>query len=221
MLSPFRRGIFQVPARLPAPKLLKSQQRLPRAERQGADQPDCVYNGSEVDHRKWAKAHFFVGLLISRHMTNGLVAKVTEIAERVAASEGIEIVDVELKGGGKSRVLRIFIDKPEGVTHNDCEFISQQVGTILDVEDVMPGDRYTLEVSSPGVERKLVKARDFERFVGHKIKITLNEPVSSKTHMEGRLAGFSNGVITLEQAQGESVQIDLKQLKKANLKFEW
>ncbi len=84
-----------------------------------------------------------------------VVEKVREIAERVASREGMEIVDVQLLGGGGSRVLRIFIDKPQGVSHADCEFISQNVGTILDVEDVVPGSGYTLEVSSPGVERKL------------------------------------------------------------------
>ena len=81
---------------------------------------------------------------------NTVVEKVREIAERAGASEGSEIVDVQLLGGGGTRVLRIFIDKPAGVTHADCEFMSQQVGTILDVEDVIPGGRYTLEVSSPG-----------------------------------------------------------------------
>src|SRR5437763_472992 len=99
-----------------------------------------------------------------------IVEKVREIAERVGASEGIEIVEVELLGGGKQRMLRIYIDKPSGVTHGDCELISQNVGTILDVEDVIPGEQYTLEVSSPGVERKLTKARDYERFTGQKIK---------------------------------------------------
>ncbi len=83
-------------------------------------------------------------------MREAVVARVTEIAERVGRSEGLEIVDVELLGGGNGRVLRIFIDKPQGVSHADCELISQQVGTILDVEDVIPGGRYTLEVSSPG-----------------------------------------------------------------------
>ncbi len=99
-----------------------------------------------------------------------VIDKVIEIAERVGASEGIEIVDVDLVGGGQNRVLRIFIDRPpvpgqvvdpaapQGVTHADCEFISQHVGTILDVEDVIPGAGYTLEVSSPGVERKLTQA---------------------------------------------------------------
>ncbi|HYV61618.1 MAG TPA: ribosome maturation factor, partial [Bryobacteraceae bacterium] len=91
-----------------------------------------------------------------------------EITERVGADTGLEVVDVQLLGGGGTRVLRIFIDKPEGVTHADCEHISQNVGTILDVEDIIPGGRYTLEVSSPGVERKLSRPREFERFVGHK-----------------------------------------------------
>ncbi len=79
--------------------------------------------------------------------TNQIVERVGEIAERVGASEGIEVVEVQLAGAGKSRLLRIFIDKPGGVSHADCEFISNNVGTVLDVEDVIPGDTYTLEVS--------------------------------------------------------------------------
>ena len=106
-----------------------------------------------------------------------VVEKIQAIAERVAASEGLEVVEVQLLGGGGTRVLRMFIDKPEGVSHADCELMSQQVGTILDVEDIIPGGKYTLEVSSPGVERKLTKAKDFERFTGHKIKVPLREPV--------------------------------------------
>src|SRR6266542_2030682 len=103
---------------------------------------------------KWAKAHFFVGAKVCSSMSSAILAKIEAIAERVAQPVGIEIVEIELKGGGKNRFLRISIDKPEGVTHGDCEMISHQVGTILDVEDVVPGS-YTLEVSSPGVERKL------------------------------------------------------------------
>ncbi len=106
-------------------------------------------------------------------------------------SEGIEIVDVELLGAGRGRVLRIFIDRPQGVSHADCEFISQQVGTILDIEDVIPGDSYTLEVSSPGLERKLSKPGDFERFVGRTAKVVLREPVENQRRWEGKLAGFS------------------------------
>jgi ribosome maturation factor RimP len=149
------------------------------------------------------------------------IAKITEIAERVAASEGLEIVDVELLGAGRGRVLRIFIDRPEGVTHANCEFVSQQVGTILDVEDVIPGDSYTLEVSSPGLERKLHKAKDFERFVGQKAKVVLREPVENQRSWVGKLAGFSDGIVTLEPSEGKTVRFALTQVEKANLKFEW
>jgi len=104
-------------------------------------------------------------------MQDEVASKIEAIAVRVAASEGMEVVEVAVKGGGASRLVRISIDKPEGVTHGDCETVSQQVGTILDVEDVVPGGRYTLEVSSPGVERKLAKPGDFVRFQGKKIKV--------------------------------------------------
>jgi ribosome maturation factor RimP len=150
-----------------------------------------------------------------------VTAKVQEIAERVGASEGLEIVEVQMLGGGGARLLRIFIDKPEGVSHADCETVSQQVGTILDVEDVIPGAHYTLEVSSPGVERKLTKPRDFERFVGKKVKIALREPVENQKHWMGTLMSFAEGVLTLEPAPGKSVQVPLAQVEKANLKFEW
>src|SRR6266536_4873995 len=106
-------------------------------------------------------------------MQETVASKIEEIAQRVAQSEGIEVVDVEVKGGGNNRFVRISIDKPAGVTHADCELISQQVGTILDVEDVVPGGRYTLEISSPGVERKLLKLQDYTRFQGQKAKVSL------------------------------------------------
>ena len=159
-----------------------------------------------------------------------IVAKIAEIAERVADSEGIEIVDVQLLGAGRGRLLRIFIDRPagdasvdspHGVSHADCEFISRQVGTILDIEDVIPGDSYTLEVSSPGLERKLSKAKDFERFVGQKAKVVLREPVENQRSWEGRLAGISEGIVALEPAAGRVIHFPLDQDQKANLKFDW
>lgn len=150
-----------------------------------------------------------------------VVDKVREIAERVAGSEGLEIVEVQLLGGGGSRVLRIVIDKPDGVTHADCEFISQNVGTILDVEDVVPGGHYTLEVSSPGLERKLSKPQEFERFSGRKIKVVLRQAVDGQRHWAGLLKGFAEGKITLEPSPGKSLQFPLEQVEKANLKFEW
>ncbi len=148
--------------------------------------------------------------------------KVLEIAERAATPEGIEIVDVELLGGGKNRVLRIFIDKPGGVTLADCELMSTQIGTVLDVEDVIPGSTgYKLEISSPGVERKLTKPREFERFIGHKVRVVLREPVESQNHWTGALTGFQGGVVTLEPSPGKTIQFPLEQVQKANLKFEW
>src|SRR5215472_11625228 len=96
---------------------------------------------------------------------------VRAIAERVASSLALEVVEVELHGGGKSRMLRIFIDKPAGVTHEDCANLSREVSTILDVEDAVPGGPYVLEVSSPGLDRKLVRPADFERFQGSRIKV--------------------------------------------------
>ncbi|HZO57115.1 MAG TPA: ribosome maturation factor RimP [Bryobacteraceae bacterium] len=154
-------------------------------------------------------------------MKSEIIDKVTEIVERAGRKSGIEAVEVELKGAGNSRILRIFIDKPEGVTHADCQHISEYVGTVLDVEDVIPEGRYTLEVSSPGVERKLSRPRDFERFTGQNAKLVLTAPVGDRKVWEGKLAGFSDGIITLEPAQGEPVKIPLDQVARANLKFNW
>jgi len=150
-----------------------------------------------------------------------IISKITEIAQRVGNSENIEIVDVELLGSGRGRLLRIYIDRPQGVTHADCETISQQVGTILDVEDVIPGNSYTLEVSSPGLERKLNKAQDFERFVGQRAKVVLREPVENQRSWIGKLAGFSEGIVALEPSAGKVIHFPLTQVEKANLKFEW
>lgn len=153
--------------------------------------------------------------------TSNIAGRIREIADRVGASEGIEIVEVQLLGAGKNRLLRIFVDKPDGVSHADCELISQNVGTILDVEDVMLGGSYTLEVSSPGVERKLTTPRDFERFAGQKVKVVLREPFEKQRRWEGVLKQYSEGVITLEPAPGRELQFRLDQLEKANLKFDW
>ena len=152
---------------------------------------------------------------------SAVTEKVQAIAERVASDKELEIVDIQMLGGGSARVLRIFIDKPAGVTHADCEYISQHVGTILDMEDVIPGSSYTLEVSSPGVERKLSKPRDFERFIGQKVKIALRQPVDNQRHWVGALKNFSEGIITLEPSPGRSIQFPLDQVERANLKFEW
>jgi ribosome maturation factor RimP len=160
----------------------------------------------------------------------GSIDKVREIAQRVAESSGLELVDVDLRGGGKARALRIFIDKPGGVTHDDCSNFSREVGTILDVEDAVPGNgTYTLEVSSPGLDRKLLKASDYERFVGSLVKLTTRDPIAGSRHFEGRLKSFSSdGRIELELAPPKkkqaaeadaatTVEIALGNVEKANL----
>ena len=124
--------------------------------------------------------------------------KVREIAERVAQSSGLEVVDIELLGGGKARMLRIFIDKPDGVTHEDCSNFSREVGTIFDVEDAVPGASYLLEVSSPGLDRKLSKPADYERFTGSLVKLMTRDPVNGNRHFEGRLKAFHDGRLSLE-----------------------
>lgn len=154
-------------------------------------------------------------------MNEEIVAKVTEIVERAGRPQGIEPVEVEFAGSGTRRILRIFIDKPDGVTHADCEYISQYVGTVLDVEDVIPGAKYTLEVSSPGVERRLTRARDFERFMGQPIKVVLKEEMDGRKSWEGKLAAFSGDALTLEPDRGDPLQIRLDQVARANLKFVW
>ncbi len=147
---------------------------------------------------------------------------VRQIAERVSASQGLELVDVEFRGGGKARMLRLYIDKPGGVTHEDCAWVSRELGTILDVEDAIPGGPYTLEVSSPGLDRKLLKAADYERFAGRRVRLMTREPVNGSRHLEGRLQGLREGLVTLEigsskKAPAHTVEVELVNIERANL----
>lgn len=156
------------------------------------------------------------------------IERVREIAERVAASSGLEVVELEFRGGGKSRMLRIFIDKPDGVTHEDCANFSREVGTILDVEDVVPGSSYTLEVSSPGLDRKLTRPADFERFTGSRLKLTTRQPLNGNRFFEGRLESFQDGRLTLDVSSRrrkakasdpapQKLEVEFANIEKANL----
>jgi ribosome maturation factor RimP len=154
------------------------------------------------------------------------LGKIREAAERVARSLGLEIFDVEWKIG-KQRLLRVYIDRlpdspgPDGpgVSHKDCERVSGQLSVILDVEELVPGPNYILEVSSPGLDRKLIKPADYERFAGRLARIWLNEPVENQKFYEGRLAGYSDGVVKLALQRGE-VGVPYSGIKKANLVVE-
>ena len=151
----------------------------------------------------------------------GLLEKLTELSERAVTGTGIDIAEVQLRGAGKARLLRVYIDKPGGITHADCELISGRLGRLLDEEDAVPGDSYTLEVSSPGVERKLSQPRDFQRVVGQKIRLAVRDPTEGQTRLEGKLALFAEGILHVEISPGQRVQVPLEQVQKANLKFEW
>ena len=170
-------------------------------------------------------------------------------AERVARSEGLEVVDVEWKVG-KQRFLRVYIDRlpqkiavPENamtaeaagaevlagdpdpkISHADCERVSQQLSVILDVEELIDGPAgYILEVSSPGLDRALKKPGDFERFVGRLAKISTSEPIGDAKFFEGRLAGFADGKVRMELKGKEPrvVEIPLEGIRKANLVVEF
>lgn len=190
--------------------------------------------------------------------------QVRAIAERVAASSGLEVVDVEFHGGGgKGRILRVFIEKNAegrreleqqlaqalaagervpapsawdqlaGVTHEDCANFSREFGTILDVEDAVPGGQYLLEVSSPGLDRKLARPADFERFSGSRVKIMTREPILGNRHFEGRLQANGSGQITLDlstekkkgkrkkavepEDAGKAVVIEMSNIERARL----
>lgn len=152
--------------------------------------------------------------------------RIRTAAERVAHSEGLQIFDIEWKIG-KQRLLRVYIDRPPaagepetGISHKDCERISEQLSVILDVEDLVPGPGYVLEVSSPGLDRKLRNEADYERFTGRLARIWLNEPVENQKYFEGRLAGFADGSVKLEVRDRE-IAVPMAGIRKANLVVEF
>jgi ribosome maturation factor RimP len=199
------------------------------------------------------------------------------MAERVAASHHLEVVDVEFGGGGKSRTLRVYVEKDaaeraklkelaakgevdgdrshpsearmghpdsdfqplpkgvpvellSGVTHEDCAEFARDFGTLLDVEDVVPGSEYTLEVSSPGLERSLKRAEEYERFAGSLVKVKTFVPVNGSKVWTGRIEGIADGVVKIElgavkqkgkakkaATASEVIEIALRDIEKANL----
>ena len=141
---------------------------------------------------------------------------IRQMAERVAVSEGLVLVDVELKGSRANQVLRVFIDKGEGVTHADCQLVSEQLSAMLDVEDPIPG-HYVLEVSSPGLDRQIARPNEFVHFAGRRARIALRDPVGAQRVFEGRLAGFEAGRVRLEVAPQGTLEFELSNITKAKL----
>jgi ribosome maturation factor RimP len=202
-----------------------------------------------------------------RHLAK-MTVKLEEIrnaAQRVAASHGLDVVDLEFTGSAKERILRVFLEKnaegrqrlkaeiaagaeglperlvegtlsPEqlsGITHEDCAEFSRDFGVLLDVGDLIPGSEYTLEASSPGLDRKLTKAEEFQRFTGSLVKIQTFEPIRNNRHWQGRLVAGATGngnepIITLDLAAVKQnsksrktgvsiVEIALSNIEKAQL----
>jgi ribosome maturation factor RimP len=154
-----------------------------------------------------------------------VVARVTELAEPLAASLGLELAEVEYKQEGRQMVLRLYIDRDGGVTLDDCSAVNRELNEILDVEDFIQGN-YTLEVSSPGLNRALKKPSDYERYTGRLVKIRTFEPLADdagnmrKTFL-GELMGFSDSIVRLKLNEGQTASIPLGKVAKANLEFEF
>ena len=154
-----------------------------------------------------------------------VVERVTEIVTEIGAPLGIGLVDLEYKREGRDMVVRVFLEKEGGITLDDCADVSRQLSDILDVEDFMP-EHYTLEVSSPGICRPLKKVADYERFMGHLVKVktfdTLTDDAGNKRKtFTGKLAGIQGGVVSIDLTEGQHASIPLDKVAKANLEFEF
>ena len=150
---------------------------------------------------------------------NSIAERVQELAERVAIDHGLELVHTEVAGPENKPIVRVFIDKPHGVTHDDCSEVSLHLGTILDVEDFIHAS-YTLEVSSPGLERGLYKRDDYERFAGSDAKLKTRQPIDGQRNFRGRLLGVQENDVILEDRTNGRVRIPLDIITKANLEVD-
>ena len=174
--------------------------------------------------KKWASAHFFIFGV--KKMTQGeldaresLEAKITILAEQTAAAMGMEVVLTEVKGSGNRSILRVFIDQPGGISLDDCERFSKRFSVLLDVEDWIPSS-YVLEVSSPGLDRPLIKETDFQRFAGKSAKIRTRLPLQGQRSFKGKILGACQGRVIMELDQAKRVEISLTEIEKANLVVE-
>jgi len=157
--------------------------------------------------------------------------RIRDIADRVAHSHGLEIFDVQMRRESIGPVLRVVIDRPgpadgspqptdDSVGIQDCQRISEDLSAILDVEDVID-HRYTLEVSSPGLDRPLRDAADYRRFTGRAAKLVLSEPIDGQAHFKGRLRGLEDATVVFGDEQGREHRIPLAAIKRGRLEVEF
>jgi ribosome maturation factor RimP len=146
-----------------------------------------------------------------------LLRRFEKLVEGVLAEDVFELVETEEAGGGK--ILRVFVDKPGGVSVEDCARLSERLSERLDIEDFIP-HRYNLEVSSPGLDRPLKQERDYERFKGRLVRITTEPAIGGQNVHAGRLVGLDAGMVKIEEKVGQFLSIPLSQIKRARLEIE-
>ena len=147
-------------------------------------------------------------------------AKIRSLAARIAASEGVEFVDLEFRPRGQTWFLRLFIDRKGGVDAEECARVSRQVGTVLDVEDLIP-HRYRLEVSSPGIDRPLTGPADFRRHHGRLVRVRLRSPDDAGVEVEGRIGDCDERTVRVEPDDGDPVEVPIDRVLEARLTVDW
>lgn len=155
------------------------------------------------------------------------VERIRELAAGIAAAYGLEVFDVSYAREGGAFVLRVVLDKPgpsataeESVSLEQCQQVSEELSAVLDVEDVVP-DTYTLEVSSPGLDRPLRTRGDFERFAGRLAKIVTAEPIARQTAFAGHLRGVEGDDVLFENEGGRLIRLPLALIRRARLEVEF
>jgi ribosome maturation factor RimP len=156
-----------------------------------------------------------------------IVEQVRELAARVAATHGLEIFDVQFRREGSGMVLRVLIDRPgpaatadDSVGVDDCAKVSRDLSAVLDVEDVVP-TAYTLEVSSPGLDRPLRHAGDYRRFAGRRAKIVMREAVDGQKYFRGTLGGMVDDEVVIDAEDGRRHRVPVGVITRANLEVEF
>jgi len=168
-------------------------------------------------------------LLANTALGNGAqpLDTIRAIAERVAQARGLEVWDIQSRREAVGHVVRVYIDRPgpaatpdESVSVEDCEQVNRELSTILDVEDPLPF-AYTLEVSSPGLDRPLRNTGDYARFAGRLAKLVVSEPVDNQKAFEGRLRGVEDDMVVLEALNGRMHRLPLKLITRGRLEVEF
>ncbi len=160
-------------------------------------------------------AHFFLD------MKEQLLERIRSIVEPIAAAKGYELVNLELRGDRRQYLLRVYIDKAGGITVGECADLSNYLSTVLDVEDPIQG-RYTLEVSSPGIERTFYKKSDYDRFRGQPVRIQTHEQVEGRRTFHGELLEFRDELVRInERTMGREIAIPYHLIKRTQIEFEW